>query len=112
VTAQVEFADGSCGQLVYSAEGDSSWPKEVCTVFGAGFVAEIENFQKLSIHRGRKATTHSYNGKGHAEQMTAWAAFLRGAAEHPLPYAQSRQSMALTFAVLESIQAGQSVEVV
>ncbi len=112
VTAQVEFADGSCGQLVYSAEGDSSWPKEVCTVFGAGFVAEIENFQKLSIHRGRKATTHSYNGKGHAEQMTAWAAFLRGAAEHPLPYAQSRQSMTLTFAVLESIQAGQSVEVV
>ncbi len=112
VTAQVEFADGSCGQLVYSAEGDSSWPKEVCTVFGAGFVAEIENFQKLSIHRGRKATTHSYNGKGHAEQMTAWAAFLRGAAEHPLPYGQSRQSMALTFAVLESIQAGQSVEVV
>jgi len=111
VTAQVEFADGSCGQLVYSAEGDSSWPKEVCTVFGAGFVAEIENFQKLSIHRGRKATTHSYNGKGHAEQMTAWAAFLRGAAEHPLPYAQSRQSMALTFAVLESIQAGQSVEI-
>ena len=111
VTAQVEFADGSCGQLVYSAEGDSSWPKEVCTVFGAGFVAEIENFQKLLIHRGRKATTHSYNGKGHAEQMTAWAAFLRGAAEHPLPYEQSRQSMALTFAVLESIQAGRSVEV-
>jgi predicted dehydrogenase/threonine dehydrogenase-like Zn-dependent dehydrogenase len=110
VTAQVEFADGSSGQLVYSAEGDSSWPKEVCTVFGAGFVAEIENFQKLVVHRGRKATTHSYNGKGHAEQMAAWAAFLRGAAEHPLPYEQSRQSMALTFAVLESIQAGRSVE--
>ena len=111
VTAQIEFADGSCGQLVYSAEGDSSWPKEVCTVFGAGFVAEIENYQKLVIHRGRKATTHSYNGKGHAEQMAAWAAFLRGAAEHPLPYEQSRQSMMLTFAVLESIQAGRSVEV-
>jgi predicted dehydrogenase/threonine dehydrogenase-like Zn-dependent dehydrogenase len=111
VTAQVEFADGSCGQLVYSAEGDSSWPKEVCTVFGAGFVAEIENFQKLVIHRGRKATTHSYNGKGHAEQMAAWAAFLCAGAEHPLPYGQSRQGMVLTFAVLESIQAGRSVEV-
>lgn len=111
VTAQVEFLDGSCGQLVYSAEGDTSWPKEVCTVFGAGIVAEIENFQKLVIHRGRKATTHSYNGKGHAEQMAAWAAFLRGTADHPLPYEQSRQSMVLTFAVLESIQAGRSVEV-
>ena len=110
VTAQVEFTDGSCGQLAYSAEGDASWPKEVCTVFGAGFVAEIENFQKLAIHRGRKVTKHSYSGKGHAEQMAAWAAFLRGAAEHPLPYEQARQSMVLTFGVLESIQAGRSVE--
>ena len=84
----------------------------MCTVFGAGFVVEIENFQKLVIHRGRKATTHSYHGKGHAEQMAAWVAFLRGGAEHPLAYDQSRQSMALTFAVLESIQAGRSVEVV
>ena len=88
--------------------GDIASPRER---LGAGFVAEIENYQKLVIHRGRKATTHSYNGKGHAEQMAAWAAFLRGAAEHPLPYEQSRQSMMLTFAVLESIQAGRSVEV-
>jgi len=111
VTAQIEFADGSSGQLVYSAEGDPSWPKEVCTVFGAGFVAEIENFQKLVIHRGRKATKHAYAGKGHSEQMAAWAAFLHGAGDHPLPYAQARQSMLLTFATLESIQAGRSVEV-
>jgi predicted dehydrogenase len=111
VTAQVEFADGSCGQLVYSAEGEASWPKEVCTVFGAGFVAEIENFQKLVVHRGRKVTAHSHDGKGHAEQMAAWAAYLRGSVEQPLPYEQSRQSMILTFALLESIQAGRSVEV-
>src|SRR6185436_2653716 len=39
VSAQVEFADGSCGQLLYTAEGDPTWPKEHCTVFGAGFVA-------------------------------------------------------------------------
>ena len=112
VTAQVEFADGSCGQLVYSAEGDASWPKEVCTVFGAGFVAEVENFQELVVHRGRKVATYSYDGKGHAEQMAAWLTYLRGAADLPLPYEQSRQSMVLTFAVLESIQAGRSVDVV
>jgi predicted dehydrogenase/threonine dehydrogenase-like Zn-dependent dehydrogenase len=111
VTAQVEFADGSSAQLVYSAEGDPSWPKEVCTVFAAGLVAEIENFQKLVVHRGRKTSSHSYQGKGHAEQMAAWMSFLRGAADHPMPYEQSRRSMLLTFAVLESIQAGRSVEV-
>ncbi len=111
VTAQIEFADGSSGQLVYSAEGDTTWPKEQCTVYGAGFVAEITNFQELILHRGRKKTKHTFHGKGHAEQMAAWGAFLRGAAAHPLPYEQSRQGMLLTFAVLESIQQGRSVEI-
>jgi predicted dehydrogenase len=110
VTAHIEFADGSSGQLIYSAEGDSTWPKERITVFGAGFVAAITNFQELVIHRGHKVKKHKYHGKGHAEQMAAWAAFLRGASEHPFPYAQTRQSMVLTFAVLEAIQAGQSVK--
>ena len=111
VAAQVEFADGSCGQLIYTAEGDSSFPKETVTVFGAGLVAEIINFQKLAIHRGRKEKSFTYTSKGHAEQMAAWAEFLRGAGGHPLPYAQSRQSMALTFATLESIQHGAAVAV-
>jgi len=111
VSAQVEFADGSSGQLIYTAEGDSTWPKEQCTVYGAGFTAEITNFQELVVHRGRKKSKQTFNGKGHAEQMAAWAAFLRGEAEHPLPYEQSRTGMALTFAALESIQQGSSVRV-
>jgi predicted dehydrogenase/threonine dehydrogenase-like Zn-dependent dehydrogenase len=110
VSAQIEFADGSCGQLIYSAEGDSSWPKEQCTVYGASFVAEMTNFQELAVHRGRKTTKHRFAGKGHAEQMVAWAAFLRGTSDHPLPYEQSRQSMMLTFAVLKSIRKGASIE--
>jgi hypothetical protein len=107
---QVEFADGSSGQLIYSAEGDPRFPKETMTVFGAGLTAEITNFQKLSVYRAQKETSFSFNSKGHAEQMTAWVEFLRGNREHPLPYEQSRTSMILTFAVLESIQRACSVE--
>jgi len=110
VTAQVEFADGSCGQLIYNGEADSSWPKEQCTVYAAGLVVETINFQELIAYRNRKPIREKFDGKGHSEQMEAWLAFLRGEAEHPLPYEQSRQSMVLTFAVLESIQAGRSVE--
>jgi predicted dehydrogenase/threonine dehydrogenase-like Zn-dependent dehydrogenase len=110
VTAQVEFADGSCGQLAYTAQGDNSWPKEVCTVLAAGLAAEIENFRKLTVHRGGRRRVSSFAGKGHAEQMAAWTAFLAGGAEHPLPYEQSRQSMSLAFAVLDAIQQGRSVE--
>ncbi len=109
VTAQVEFADRSSAQLIYTSEGDSTWPKEVCTVFGAGFVAEIENFQTLTVHQRRKTTTRKYQGKGHAEQMAAWAAFLRAEAPHPLPYEVTRRSMLLTFGTLEALHRDQGV---
>jgi predicted dehydrogenase/threonine dehydrogenase-like Zn-dependent dehydrogenase len=111
VTAQVEFSDGSCGQLVYSAEGDTSWPKETCTVFGAGFTAEVQNFKTLAVHRQRKRTSRDFNGKGHAEQMAAWTAFLRGETPHPIPFDEARRSMLLTFAAVEAIQQGRAVDV-
>jgi len=112
VTAQVEFANGSSGQLIYSGEGDPTFPKETITVFGAGIVAEVTNFQELIVHRNRKKERFSYASKGHAEQMRAWAEFLRGVREHPLPYEQARASTLLTFAVLESIQQARAVDVV
>jgi predicted dehydrogenase/threonine dehydrogenase-like Zn-dependent dehydrogenase len=112
VAAQVEFEDGSCAQLIYSAEGDSAFPKETFSVFASGIVAELANFQKLKVFRGRKAKEFSYNSKGHAEEMDAWVNYLQARAEHPLPYAQARRSMLLTFAALESIRQGRSVDVI
>lgn len=110
VSAQVEFADGSSGQLIYSAEGDSTFPKETFTIFGAGLVAAITNFQELTVHHGRRKKDFSYSSKGHAEQMLAWADFLAGRSDHPSPYANSRISMLLTFAALESIQQGRAID--
>jgi predicted dehydrogenase/threonine dehydrogenase-like Zn-dependent dehydrogenase len=111
VTAQVEFADGSCGQLVYSAEGDTSWPKETCTVFGAGFTAELQNFKTLVVNQRRKRTTEALDGKGHAPQMAAWTAFLRAESPHPVPFEATRRSMLLTFAAVDAIQQGRTVDV-
>ena len=109
ITAQVELADGSSGQLSYSAEGDNSYPKERLTVFGSGFVGELDNYQKLQIYRGRKCQITKGSSKGHAEQMARWLSFLKAESSQPLPYAESRQAMRLTFAALESIQQGRAV---
>jgi hypothetical protein len=73
-------------------------------------VADLTNFQRLTVHAGRKKTTHSYTSKGHAEQIEDWLNFLRGDIIHPFPYPQARQSMEVTFAVLKSIQLGRSVD--
>ncbi len=110
VTAQIQFADGSSGQVIYSAEGDSSYPKERVTVFGAGMVGELDNYQKLEIYRHHKVETMKGSSKGHLEQMDNWLRFLKGELPHPLPYWETRQAMCLTFAVLESIQAGRAVD--
>jgi predicted dehydrogenase len=109
VTAQIEFADGSSAQIVYSAEGDSAFPKESFRVFANGSVIECENFMRLSIFQNRKQTVKKFASKGHAEEMAAWLVFLKGDAKHPLPYEQARQSMRLTFAALESIREGRGV---
>jgi predicted dehydrogenase len=110
VAAQVEFADGSTGQLLYSGEGDAKYPKEMCTVYAAGLVGEITNYQELVLYRGRQKKNLRFTSKGHAEQMAAWQDFLRGTSDHPFPYLQARRSMLLTFAVLESIQRGGAVQ--
>ena len=111
VSAQIEFADGSCGQLLYSAEGDASFPKETVTVLGAGLAAELVNFQAMTLHHRRKRRSFSYASKGHAEQMAAWAEFLNARAGQPTTYREARTSMRLTFAVMESIQRREPVEI-
>lgn len=110
VTAQIEFADGSSAQVIYSAEGDSAFPKETFRVFASGVVCECENFMKLSIYKQRKETVKKFASKGHAEEIAAWLNFLKGGAAHPLPYPEARQSTRLTFAVLDSIREGRSID--
>ena len=106
VSAQVEFAEGSTFQLIYSAEGDSAFPKESIRVFANGLVAECENFMKLTVWKNRKAKITKHGSKGHAEEMVAWLGFLKDGKPHPLPDVPSRQSMRLTFAVLEAAREG------
>jgi predicted dehydrogenase len=109
VCAQVEFANGSCAQIDYSAQGDAAYPKESFTLFASGMVIEVFNYLEMHIYRGRKKSKKTFGSKGHAEQMEAWLRFLKGQTEHPFPYEKSRVSMLLTFAVLQSIQQGRTV---
>lgn len=110
ISAQIEFSEGSSAQLIYTAEGDPTFPKESLRVFAAGLVAECQNSQSLTIHRGRRIRVKRFNSKGHREEMEAWLAFLKGDAPHPLPYHQARQSTLLTFAVLDSIREHRTIE--
>lgn len=111
MTAQVEFRDGSSAQIIYSAEGDVSFPKETFRLFAPGLVAECENFQTLVVHQQRRRRVMRYQGKGHGEEMAAWLSFLKGETPHPMAYPEVRQSMSLTLAALDSIRSQAAVSV-
>ena len=57
-------------------------------------------------------TQQKFSAEYPVEQMAAWAQFLKGQGEHPFPYEKARTSMLLTFAVLQSIQEGRSLDLV
>ena len=79
-------------------------------MFSAGVVAEIENFKRLIIHKGRRRIVKHFSGKGHEEEMRAWASFLAAQAPHPQPFEDIRRSTLLTFALLEAIRERRSVD--
>jgi predicted dehydrogenase/threonine dehydrogenase-like Zn-dependent dehydrogenase len=109
-TSQVVFSNGSVFQLIYSSEGDSSFPKETLTAFAPGLVLECDNFLKLTKHQKRRSSSTSYSSKGHAEEMAAWLKFLHGKQSHPMSFSSIQTSMKLTFAALKSIQQARTVE--
>jgi hypothetical protein len=44
--------------------------------------------------------------------MAAWLGFLKDGKPHPLPDAQSRESMRLTFAVMEAVKENRIIELI
>jgi predicted dehydrogenase len=110
VAAQIEFRSGATAQVLYSAEGDASYAKESYRVMGSGWVAESENALSLTVHEQRKSRRQTFSSKGHAEEMAAWLAYLKGQQPHPMSWESIYQSMGLTFAVVRAVQDSKAVE--
>lgn len=108
-TAQVSFKNGSSFQLIYSALGDRTFPKETIRLFADDKVVETENFQSLTTYENGRKKARKFSGKGHAEEMAQWLGFLKGNQLHPLPYEQARLSTLLTLAAGDSIRENRTI---
>src|SRR6185312_5510416 len=51
--ATIAFADGSVGNLIYTALGSSEYPKEQIDVFVDGRVHTVDDFKRLSVVGGK-----------------------------------------------------------
>ncbi len=104
VLAALTFADGSVAQVVYTALGDPSLPKERVEVLGEAGAGVLDDFRELTLHRGGESvSTSGKRDKGHAAEM---AAFLDGCrtGHQPWPVADMASVMRSTFAIRDGVR--------
>ncbi len=105
LVVNLSFADGSVGTICYVGEGASGLPKEYYEVHGAGRSAILDNFSRVRLLDGRRTRTARTSGKGHAQEMEAFARSLRGG-EPPIPLHSLLATTLATFSIQESLAAG------
>ena len=105
--AQLKFANGSLGTILYSANGDPALSKERLELFSAGRVAVLDDFRHLTLtHNGRSRTHKSKPDKGYRAEMRALIGAVIAGRSEPIPFAQAAASTSATLAILESIATG------
>ena len=106
----ISYADGSVATLVYIANGSLRLPKEYLEASAGGATAVVDDFDKVTLLRGRKRRTHSFGGdKGHAEEITNFLGVIRGEAPPSFTVEGLAETTRATFAALESLQTGSEV---
>jgi len=113
LSVQLSFADGSIATLVYTAAGDTAYPKERIEVFCEGKVMVSDDFKRLSLTQGGHTHTSrpQQADKGHRAEMRAFLDLAAGLPAAELTFADCVSSMAATFKVVESLTTGAPVAV-
>jgi predicted dehydrogenase/threonine dehydrogenase-like Zn-dependent dehydrogenase len=112
LSATVSYADGSLMTVLYSTAGADKFPKEQIEVLAPGLGATLIDFRDLSwtgARRGQK--TLRMPDKGFAQELEAWAAYLRGEASDSVDFNSGAMSTWLTLRALESAKTGATLDV-
>jgi predicted dehydrogenase/threonine dehydrogenase-like Zn-dependent dehydrogenase len=114
VVVTLTFPDGSSGTITYVANGDKGFSKERVEVFGGGAVAVLDDFRRLELLRGgRKQVVKSRwrQDKGHRGELEAFLAAARNGTSPPIPFRDIVAVSLTTFAIIESLRRGETVDV-
>jgi predicted dehydrogenase/threonine dehydrogenase-like Zn-dependent dehydrogenase len=108
VQVLTEFADGSQGTLVYTTSGAPGTPKERVEVLADGLTAVVNDFASVTLISGTsRAKTLRAPGKGHAEQLAAFASALRTGERATPDASDGARATTWALAALESIRTRQ-----
>jgi predicted dehydrogenase len=103
VVIQLGFADGSVGQILYTAKGDPALGKERVEAHAGGASVVLDDFRSVEIVSGSKRRRSTAGGKGHAEEIAALLAAVKAGGPWPIPPASLFATTRATFLVHHAI---------
>jgi predicted dehydrogenase/threonine dehydrogenase-like Zn-dependent dehydrogenase len=110
VNINIKFENGSVGNILYVANGDSSLPKEYCEIFSGGKTAIMDNFKSVVFYNNNKKSKKTYGGtKGHKEEVEHFISVLKGKEKIKLSFDSICDTTNLTFRVLDSLKTGKAL---
>jgi len=112
VSLVARYADGSTATILFSANGNTAFPKEYLEVHRAGSSAFLHNFRKLKAKGplGRLYRSSFSQQKGFNEEARAFREGCRTGTP-PIPMRELASVTRLTFAAMESLRTGEPVSV-
>jgi predicted dehydrogenase len=114
IAATLQFANGSVGQICYSANGDRSLSKERVEVYGGGATAILDDFRALTLSRNGKSTlvrSRLRQDKGHRAECKAFAEAIMNGAASPTPLTSICNTTLSTMKVVDSLRRGEKLSV-
>lgn len=105
-SASIRYADGSVGNLVYTANGPKTGlPKERIEVFCEGKAWVIDDFRKCTEYPSGEVIWEGETDKGHAREMSLLAdALANGSADAPISASRIFETTAVSLHIEDLLQ--------
>jgi polar amino acid transport system substrate-binding protein len=112
ISITLKFADGSVGNLIYTANGDKALPKERFEIFGGNTVFVINDFRSGELYHDNREKQFKTNGKGHVQEIEAFFNGLSSGTGSPIPFRSLCLTTITTFKIADSLATGLPQEII
>ena len=104
-SAILKYPDGSLCTLLYSAMGSTALPKEKMELSFDGKTFVLDDYRELKFFgSSRKDMTTIQQEKGHLEELTAFADYLKGKTPPPMSLEEIESATRISFAVNDLVR--------
>jgi predicted dehydrogenase/threonine dehydrogenase-like Zn-dependent dehydrogenase len=108
----MQMQNGSVATIVYNASGASNMPKERIEVFAMNSSGILDDFTSLTLYRnGIKKTIKNQQDKGYKNELRSFLNQIKNGGDPLISFNSLAATSLATFAVIESIQNNESVEI-